>query len=155
LEGSEACCTLGVQIAPDGNSEKEFVHLKSMATEWENTMEQACLTHNDSMFSLRNSILLWKLAYPLVVITFNAQQCMEIMQPLLHIGLPKIGFVCTISRAVVHGPLGLAGLNIPNLYMEQLVSQLTMLFRYGDKPNDTVGVMIRAKKHICVLMQEH
>jgi len=57
LEVTEAQHTLGVRLAPDGNSTAEFQYLKTTATEWKHRMEKARLTHTDAMFSLRSSIL--------------------------------------------------------------------------------------------------
>jgi len=45
---------------------------------------------------------------------------------------------------VVHGPLGKAGLNIPNLYTEQAVTQLIMLLKYGFNHRDQTGLLLRA-----------
>jgi len=126
LEVTEARHTLGVRLAPDGNLTVEFQYLKTTATEWKHRMEKARLTHTDALFSLRSSIL-WKMAYPLVVTTFTETQCNDLMKPILSVGLPKIGCNRSMPRAVVHGPLGKAGLNIPNLYTEQAVTQLIML----------------------------
>jgi len=52
LEVTEARHTLGVQLAPDGNSTEEFCYLKTMAIDWKQKMEKACLTHTDTLFSL-------------------------------------------------------------------------------------------------------
>ncbi len=51
------------------------------------------------------------------------------------VGLSKIGCIRSMPRAVVHGPLEKAGLNIPNLYTEQFVTQLTMLLHHGPGMN--------------------
>jgi len=90
LEVTEAQRTLGVRLAPDGNSTAEFQYLKTTATEWKHRMEKARLTHMDAMFSLQSSILR-KMAYPLAVTTFTETQCNELMKPILCVGLPKIG----------------------------------------------------------------
>jgi len=89
LEVCKAWCTLGVQLAPDGNSEEEFEYLKSVAIDWKTKMERACLLHDDAVFSLW-TLILWKLVYPLAFTTFTEQQCTEIMQHILNTGLLKI-----------------------------------------------------------------
>jgi len=143
LEVTEARRTLGVRLAPDGNSTAEFQYLKTMATEWKKKMEKARLTHMDALFSLCSSILR-KMAYPLMVMTFTEQQCNELMKPILSVGLPKIGCIRSMPRAVVHGPLGKAGLNIPNLYTKQAVTQVIMLLRYGSNSREQTGLLLRA-----------
>jgi len=49
-----------------------------------------------------------------------------------------------MPRAIVHAPHEQAGLNVPNLYTEQLVTQLTMLLCYGPQPEETMGILIQA-----------
>jgi len=143
LEVTEARRTLGVRLAPDGNSTAEFQYLKTTADEWKQKMEKARLTHTDAMFSLRSSIMR-KMAYPLAVTTFTENQCHDVMKPILNVGLPKIGCNRSMPRSLVHGPLGYAGLNLPHLYTEQAVTQLTLLMRYGSHPTDHTGLLLRA-----------
>jgi len=92
LEVTNACQTLGVQLAPDGNSTAKYQYLKTTMTKWKQKMEQAHLTHNYAFFSL-HSLVLWKLAYPLAVTNFTEPQCSEIRKPILNAGLPKIGCI--------------------------------------------------------------
>jgi len=54
-----------------------------------------------------------------------------------------MGIVRTMARAVVHGPLRFQGLDIPNLYTEQLIARLQTLLQYGSQPEDVTGSMIR------------
>jgi len=96
--------------------------------------------HNDTFFSLRSSILC-KLVYPLAVTNFSEQQCLEIMKPILQVGLPKIGCVHTMPRATLYE---LAGLNVTNLYTEQFITQLTMLLCYRPQPKEMKGILIQA-----------
>jgi len=126
LEVTEVRHTLGVRLATDGNSQEEFQYLKATTMEWKQKMEKARLTHTDALFSFRSSILR-KMAYPLAVTTFTETQCNELMKPILSVGLPKIGCIRSMPWAVVHGPLDKAGLNIPNLYTEQAITQILML----------------------------
>jgi len=44
---------------------------------------------------------------------------------------------------VVHGPLHYQGLDIPNLYTEQMIAQLTTLLQYGSQEEDVTGYLIR------------
>jgi len=78
------------------------------------------VTHSAAEFRMCQMIF-WKLEYPLVAMTFTQQQCVEIMHPILAQGLPLAGFVRSFARAIVHGPWQWGGLNILNLYMEQVI----------------------------------
>jgi len=66
------------------------------------------------------------------------------MKPILQVRLPKIGYVHSMPRAIVHSPLKLVGLNMPNLYTEQLLTQILMLLQYGLQTAETTGVLIWA-----------
>jgi len=93
-------------------------------------------------FSLKQ-VVLKKLAYPLVMTTFTDEECQVIMKPILAAGLPAMGVVRMAARAAVHGPLRYQGLDIPNLYTEQMVACITTLLRYGLNAEDITGSLIR------------
>jgi len=142
LPVTEAQQTLGISVAPDGNNTAEFEHLTQIATEWFTMMKAGRLTHEVAAFSLRN-VVLKQLEYPLVMMMFTEKECHSIMQPILAAGLLAMGIVRTLAWAVVHGPLQFQGLDIPNLYMEQLITCLQMLLQYGLQLEDVTGSMIR------------
>jgi len=88
------------------------------------------VTHSTAEFGIRQMILR-KLEYPLVAMMFTQHQCADIMHPILSQDLPLAGFVRTFPRAIMHGPLQWGGLNIPNLYMEQLIAHVHTLLKFG------------------------
>jgi len=137
----EARRTLGVRVAPDGNNAAKFDHLIQIATEWYMVMKEDRLTHEADAFSVHN-VILKQLTYPLVTMTFTGKECMAIMQPILVAGLPAMGIVRTMAQVVVHGPLCYQGLDIPNLYMEQLLAQLQALLQYSQQAKDVTGSLI-------------
>jgi len=134
--------TLGIRVAPDGNNTAEFEHLNQIATEWFTKMKAGWLTHEVVAFSLRN-VVLKQLEYPLVTMMFMERECNSIMQPILAAGLPAMGVVQILAWVVVPGPLWFQGLNIPNLYMEQLITRLQALLQYRLQLEDVTGRMIR------------
>jgi len=89
-------------------------------------------------------MVLWKLVYPLVTTTFTQQQCTEIMQPILAQGLPLAGFIQSFPKAIVHGPWQWGRLNIPNLYMEQLISHIHMILKFGGQLEEITGSLLQA-----------
>ncbi len=119
LRASEAQRTLGVRLAPDGNDEVEFQHLVETSKQWQQSMATAKVTHSAAEFGMRQMIFR-KLEYPLVATMFTQQQCTAIMQPILAQGLVAAGFDRLFPRAIVHGPWQWGGLNIPNLFTEQV-----------------------------------
>jgi len=46
--------------------------------------------------------------------------------------------------AIAHGPLKFQGLNLPNLYTEQLVTHVATLLWYGIHHDDPTGQLLRA-----------
>ncbi len=140
---SEARRTLGVRLAPDGNNNAEYAHLREEAIQWRNHMATATLSRAAADFSIRQ-VLLPKLRYPLVATTFTEAQCQAIMQPVLQQSLPALGVNRNYPRAVAHGPVIYQGLNLPNLYSEQLITHITTLLKYGSQNEDPTGTLIRA-----------
>ncbi len=126
LETFKVHWTLGVRLAPDGNWTTEVEYLQSVAQDWQVKMAASRLSPQDALFSLKN-VVLRKLQYPLVTATFTPQQCSQIMAPILKQGLPKAGVVRTFPRALAHNPLQYGGLDIPNLYTEQIIAHITTI----------------------------
>jgi len=140
LRPSEARQTLGVQLAPDGNMETELTYLLDTAKEWQRKMKTSRLGRLEGNFSLWN-VLLRKLVYPLPATTFTSEQCQTIMSPILAQGLPLAGFVCTFPHALAYGPLKMCGINLPNLFTEQMVAHIHMLLKYSNQPQDLRGFL--------------
>jgi len=142
LEVTEARRTLGVRVAPDGNNKAELEHLMQTASTWFTAMKAGRISHEAAVFSLKQ-VVLKRLTYPLVTTTFTEAECNTIMKPILAAGLPAMGVVRTLARAAVHGPVRYQGLEIPNLYTEQIVARITTLLQYGPQVDDITGSLIR------------
>jgi len=122
----------------------EFEYLQSIATEWHDQMLGAKLTHNDAVFSLHNVVMQKLIVYLLMVMTVSANQCNLIMRLILKQGLSKVRIMHTFPCTLAYAPLQYGGLEIPNLHTEQLVKQLEMLLRHGDKLMDMTSLLIWA-----------
>jgi len=57
LDTWEACCTLGVCLAPDGNNEAEYAHLCEEALQWKNHMISAKSHQAVADFGIRQVLL--------------------------------------------------------------------------------------------------
>jgi len=64
------------------------------------------------------------------------------MTPILQQGLPKAGIVRTFPQALVHGPVDYGGLDIPNLFTEQMLAHVTTILRYGPDKTDPTGFLL-------------
>jgi len=79
-----------------------------------------------------------------MAMTFTQQQCVEIMHPILSQGLPSARYIWSFPQAIVHGPWQWGGLNIPNLYMEQVITHLHTLMKFRGQLGDITGSLIQA-----------
>jgi len=106
-------------------------------------MKTSKLRRTESIFSLRQ-VLLQKLVYPLPATTLMTEQCQIIMSPILAKRLPSARFVHTFPHALAHGPLKLCGINIPNLFMEQMLTHIHTLLKFSNQPQDLMGFLLQA-----------
>jgi len=143
LHPSEARQTLGVRLAPDGNNSEELQYLRDIAKSWHTLMSRAKVTHAAAEFGLRQ-VILRKLEYPLMATTFTHAECNTIMSPILTAGLPAAGITRTFPRAIVHGPWQWGGLNIPNLFTEQITKHIHTMLKFGGNSTDMTGVLLQA-----------
>jgi len=66
------------------------------------------------------------------------------MAPILQQGLPKVGVMCIYPQALTHGPLNDGGLEIPQLYTEQLIAHVHMILQYEPDKEDPTGMLLHA-----------
>ncbi|CAJ1931319.1 unnamed protein product [Cylindrotheca closterium] len=71
-----------------------------------------------------------KLEYPMALTTLEAQQCTDIMSPVLQVCLPKAGVCRNFPRDVVFAPLSYQGLGLPHPFGCQVFKHLEMLLRH-------------------------
>jgi len=143
LETSKVWRTLGIQLALDGNDNTKAQYLQEVAAEWARNMARANLNWADAEFSLCQ-ILASKLIYPLIATNLSEEQCYNIMKPVLaSCALLAMGINRHFPWAVVHGPRSHQGLDIPNLFTEQLCAHIMTLLRFGSQPHDPTGHLIQ------------
>jgi len=66
------------------------------------------------------------------------------MSPILQQGLPKASVVCTFPQALAHSPLDYGGLDIPQLFTEQLIAHVITILHYGPNKNDPTRSLLHA-----------
>jgi len=130
LETHEGATTLGVDIAADGNSVKQFQKMKEASIKWADQIRTDRLKRSEVHLALHST--LWKtLTYPLPCTTLSKQQCNEIMAPALHQALPAMGICRNFPRQVVHGPLSHMGLGIPHIHTLQEVARIKDMMHHS------------------------
>jgi len=118
----------------------ELQYLILVATDWHSKMSRSRLSQHDATFSLRQ-VIMQKLTYPLLAITFSLDQANSIMAPILRQGLPQAGIVRTYPWPLVYSPNRYAGLDIPNLHTEQTILHILQVMSVPDTTNVTAFLL--------------
>jgi Reverse transcriptase (RNA-dependent DNA polymerase) len=122
--------TLGARIAPNGSCAKEKRYLRDCAEAWADHIRTGRLPRSLSWKALLTTIMR-TLLYPMPVTYFTRQDCDYIMAPVLRVALSHSGVCRTIPRAIVYAPLQYQGLAVPDLFIEQGISKLVRLLKFG------------------------
>jgi len=89
-----------------------------------------------------------KLSHLLIATTFTEKQCEVLLRPVLTQGLPALGINRNFPWVVAHGPVAYQGLNLPNLFTEQLITHIRTLVKYGSHPSNITGNLISANAEL-------
>jgi hypothetical protein len=123
FEASHAETTLGVDLAPDGNTLQQEKKMKALAIKWADGMQTGKISPSETWLAITSTI--WKtLSYPLPAINLSKRQCENIMAPVLQYGLPALGICRSFPRKLVFAPTKYMGLGLPHLYTIQEISRI-------------------------------
>jgi len=123
LEPHQAYETLGVYLAPDGNSMQQVAKLTLAVKTWMDNLRTGVLTRSDVWLALHSTILR-TLSYPLPALRLSRVQWDEILSPLLRYCLPAMGVCRNFPRALVFSSLDYMGVNIQHLHTLQEIARL-------------------------------
>ena len=140
-EYNESSCTLGVELAPDGNNDAMVTKLRQKAEEWQSNIQCGHLNRHEAWLAL-NSTVMRSLLYPLPALTLTEEQCTRIMAPVVTAGLNCLGVSSKMPRKIVYGNKDEFGLGITNLYHYQGTERIAILNKHVDQDTIT-GKMIR------------
>jgi len=146
IEPTQAFRTLGVHLAASGNQVKQAAILHSHSEAYRDSIQSASLTPTEAYWSYM-MFLRPRLNYPLPCCSLTQQQYRHIQAAALAALLPKLHLNCHIPRVVLFGPSWYGGLEIPELYTDQGIGQLKLLFGHT-KLHDQVGQQI-----LCILSE--
>jgi len=128
LETHEAYETLGVFLAPDGNSHAQFEKMCKAVVTWVDSLRTGNISRDEVWLALQSTILR-TLNYPLPALRLTNTQCEAIMAPLLQYCLPALGICRNFPRLLVFSPLDHMGLNILHLHtLQEIVRLKDMIF---------------------------
>ena len=138
----EAQRTLGVRLAPDGNSASEFEYLLGKAKEWGERIRTGHLPRHLVWESMQTTILK-TMQYPTPATTLSKVQCDKILSPLLQAGLPSAGVSRNFPRVLVYGPTKFQGLGVTSLYTTQGLEHIERLLKFGTSKKHLTGKILR------------
>jgi ribonuclease HI len=133
---------LGVKAAANGTFAQEYQTRLEKSREIAGRLTAAPL---NIALSWQVYYCRWKpaITYCLPITTFNANECKKIQSPFYMALLPKLGMNRHMPRALLHGPLKLAGLGLVDLDAEQLALHVSGLIAQLRK-RDRVGLTMQA-----------
>jgi hypothetical protein len=96
--------TLGVWIAPNGDTRVQCEKLVEKSRIWADHMRTGSIRKDEAWLAMQTTI--WRtFCYPLNAVNLTKAQCEAIMSPVLHYALPAMGVCRNFPRAMVFSPL--------------------------------------------------
>ena len=129
IEPDRAQKTLGVYLAPDGNDKDQFTALLEKSKAWADQVRAGHLPRHLVLQSLKQSLWM-SLKWPMPATCLTEDQIEQIMRPALKVALPRIGFVSTFPKDLVHATKKYQGLAIPHLFVHQLATHIQKMLRF-------------------------
>jgi hypothetical protein len=123
LESHQAYKTLGVFIAPDGNSTDHFNKLLTLAMSWADAMRTGFIRREEAWLAV-NSTILRSLAYSLPALRLSRQQWDCILSPILQYCLPAMGVCRYFPRKLVFASSSHFGLGFKHLHTVQEIAHI-------------------------------
>jgi hypothetical protein len=120
----------------------QFEWMVSTAHTWADKVRSGHLPRHLTWQAWQTTILK-TLEYPLPSTTLSCAQCSKLNSIVAQAALPRCGIVRTFPRDLLHAPLKIGGLNIPDLYVEQGIAHLSKLIHYSKSPRHTTGLLLR------------
>jgi hypothetical protein len=119
----EAQETLGIYLAPDGNTKAQFNKMLQKVIQWSDHMRTGRISKRETWLAFISTI--WQtLCYPLPAINLTRKQCDKLMAPLLSYVLPALGICRNFPRNLVFAPHKYMGLGIKHIHTIQEITRL-------------------------------
>jgi hypothetical protein len=121
LEPNQAYETLGVFIAPDGNSDDQFNKLLTLAKKWSDSMQTGSIHRGEAWLAVISTILR-SLSYPLPPFHLTKKQWDRILSPILTFCLLAIDVCHYFPRSLVFASSTFFGLGLQHLHTMQEIA---------------------------------
>lgn len=113
--------TLGVWIAPNGNTTTQCKKMIEKAQLWADHMRTGVIRKGETWLALQSTIW-WSFCYPLNALNLTKQQCEQIMAPVINYALPAMGVCRNFPRDLVFSPTQYCGLGVKHIYTLQEIA---------------------------------
>jgi hypothetical protein len=134
LNADQAYETLGVYLAPDGNSTAQFAKLLSLLIKWADAMRTRHISKDVAWLAV--IVTIWRsLSYPLAALQLTKLQWEMIMAPILRYCLPAMGICQNFSRRITFSWQDFFGLGFKNLYTMQEITRIKIKSNMHGKIN--------------------
>jgi hypothetical protein len=115
--------TLGVWIAPNGNTTVQCNKMKEKALLWADHMRTGSIRKHETWLALTSTI--WHtLCYPLNSTNLTKEQCQQIMAPVINYALPAMGVCRNFPRDLVFSSTKYCGIGIKHIHTLQEISRI-------------------------------
>jgi hypothetical protein len=115
--------TLGVWIAPNGNTTVQCNKMKEKALLWADHMRTGSIRKHETWLALTSTI--WcTLCYPLNSSNLTKEQCQQIMAPVINYALPAMGVCRNFPRDLVFSSTKYCGIGIKHIHTLQEISRI-------------------------------
>jgi hypothetical protein len=129
VEVNDAQATLGVALAPSGDTSKQAENMVNSAIQWADAMRSGRISKSEVWLAITSTI--WRtLTYPLPAINLTREQCEKIMAPILQYGLPNMGVCRNFPRDMVFAPQQYFSLGLQHLYTSQEIYRLKDMIQH-------------------------
>ena len=132
---------LGVCLAADGNCTDEYNFRKHQSRKMAGRLDNSNATPQDA-FMIYQFRYCPAIMYCTPITYFTKQQCHEIQKPFVNVLLPKIKLNRHTKRAIIWGPRRYGGLQLKELYAEQLVRTVDKILAHI-RDETAVGVTMQ------------
>jgi hypothetical protein len=133
--------TLGVDLAPDGNTVQQEKKMYDAASQWADSLRTGKISKTEAWLALQSTIMK-TLTYPLPALNLTQSQCDHIMQPILKYVLPAMGVCRNFPRTMVYAPKKYMGIGIRHPYTTQETARIMDIINHTFS-NTTTGQLHR------------
>jgi hypothetical protein len=148
-ETHDAQETLGIFLAPDGNTFQQQEKMKEASLKWADCMRTGRISRDDAWLAFYSTV--WKtLLYPLPALNLTREECEQIMSHTVQYLLPAMGICRNFPRTLVYNSVKYMGLGIQHPYTIQEILRIKDILSHVHR-RSTTGNLYRISLEVLFL----